>query len=125
MNAGSGDENLSLHRPACIRLGVNVDHVATLRNARGGAVPDPLRAAQLRSRRAPTALPRICAKIAAISTTTTCAGSRRHRRNRKPLNFEMAATEQMLDIALENQARTPAALCPKSAPSAPPKAGWT
>ena len=60
-----------------LRLGVNVDHVATVRNARGGAVPDPVRAALLAHRgRAPTASPRICARIAGTSATTTCAASR-------------------------------------------------
>jgi hypothetical protein len=53
-----------------LRLGVNIDHVATIRNARGGAYPDPVRAAVLSS-------PRICAKIAATSPTTTSSASRR------------------------------------------------
>jgi pyridoxine 5-phosphate synthase len=82
-----------------LRLGVNVDHVATLRNARGGAFPDPLRAAQ--------------AALAAGANGIT-AHLREDRRHiddddiarlkaalAAPLNFEMAATEQMLDIALK------------------------
>jgi pyridoxine 5-phosphate synthase len=81
-----------------IRLGVNVDHVATLRNARGGALPDPLRAAK--------------AAIAAGADGIT-AHLREDRRHitdddikrlkaeiSVPLNFEMAATEEMLRIAL-------------------------
>src|SRR5271166_3720295 len=84
-----------------IRLGVNVDHVATLRNARGGAVPDPVRAAQ-------SAL-----AAGADGITAHLREDRRHindddmRRLKAsidaPLNFEMAATEQMLDIALKTR----------------------
>jgi pyridoxine 5-phosphate synthase len=82
-----------------IRLGVNVDHVATLRNARGGRHPDPTRAAK--------------AAIAAgaDSITVHLREDRRHIRDEDvrrikaevaaPLNFEMAATEEMLRIALE------------------------
>jgi pyridoxine 5-phosphate synthase len=82
-----------------IRLGVNVDHVATLRNARGGLHPDPTRAAK--------------AAIAAgaDSITVHLREDRRHIRDEDvrrikaevatPLNFEMAATEEMLRIALE------------------------
>ena len=81
-----------------LRLGVNIDHVATLRNARGGAVPDPVRAAHL------------AIKAGADGITAHLREDRRHindedmarlkREISKPLNFEMAATEQMLDIAL-------------------------
>jgi pyridoxine 5-phosphate synthase len=81
-----------------VRLGVNIDHVATLRNARGGAVPDPLRAAEL------------AVAAGADGITAHLREDRRHIRDedmvrikaaiRVPLNFEMAATEQMLDIAL-------------------------
>src|SRR6202020_3518623 len=81
-----------------LRLGVNVDHVATLRNARGGALPDPVRAAL-------TAI-----EAGADGITAHLREDRRHIRDddmarlkreiSKPLNFEMAATEQMLDIAL-------------------------
>src|SRR5579884_1165437 len=83
---------------AALRLGVNVDHVATVRNARGGAVPDPVRAALL------------AIEAGADGITAHLREDRRHIRDddmtrlkaaiAKPLNFEMAATEQMLDIAL-------------------------
>jgi pyridoxine 5-phosphate synthase len=82
-----------------IRLGVNIDHVATLRNARGGFAPDPLRAAQM------------ALAAGADGITAHLREDRRHivdedmRRLKAsigaPLNFEMAATEQMLDIALK------------------------
>ncbi|WP_454684846.1 pyridoxine 5'-phosphate synthase [Ancylobacter moscoviensis] len=82
-----------------IRLGVNVDHVATVRNARGGALPDPVRAAQL-----------ACA-AGADGITAHLREDRRHirdadmRRLREvltvPLNFEMAATDEMVALALE------------------------
>jgi pyridoxine 5-phosphate synthase len=81
-----------------LRLGVNVDHVATVRNARGGALPDPVRAAL------------IAIDAGADGITAHLREDRRHihdddmRRLKasitKPLNFEMAATEAMLDIAL-------------------------
>ena len=81
-----------------ICLGVNVDHVATVRNARGGALPDPVRAAL------------IAIEAGADGVTAHLREDRRHihdddmRRLKaaiaKPLNFEMAATEAMLDIAL-------------------------
>ena len=81
-----------------LRLGVNVDHVATIRNARGGALPDPVRAAVL------------AIEAGADGITAHLREDRRHIRDEdmarlkatitKPLNFEMAATEQMLDIAL-------------------------
>ncbi len=84
---------------SALRLGVNVDHVATIRNARGGAVPDPVRAAL------------VAIEAGADGITAHLREDRRHihdddmRRLRasikKPLNFEMAATEAMLDIALE------------------------
>jgi pyridoxine 5-phosphate synthase len=84
---------------AKLRLGVNVDHVATLRNARGGLVPDPLRAAQM------------ALAAGADGITAHLREDRRHIRDEDmarlkasiaaPLNFEMAATEQMLDIALK------------------------
>jgi len=84
---------------AALRLGVNVDHVATVRNARGGAVPDPVRAAL------------IAIEAGADGITAHLREDRRHihdddmRRLKasilRPLNFEMAATESMLDIALE------------------------
>jgi pyridoxine 5-phosphate synthase len=81
-----------------LRLGVNVDHVATVRNARGGAVPDPVRAALL------------AIEAGADGITAHLREDRRHIHDddmrglkasiAKPLNFEMAATEAMLDIAL-------------------------
>lgn len=84
--------------PAPLRLGVNVDHVATVRNARGSAAPDPVRAALL------------AIDAGADGITAHLREDRRHIRDddmtrlkaaiAKPLNFEMAATEQMLDIAL-------------------------
>lgn len=80
-----------------LRLGVNVDHVATIRNARGGPRPDPVRAALL------------AIEAGADGITAHLREDRRHIQDRdmarlkeaiaKPLNFEMAATEQMLDIA--------------------------
>ena len=83
---------------AALRLGVNVDHVATVRNARGGDVPDPVRAALL------------AIEAGADGITAHLREDRRHIRDddmrrlkaaiAKPLNFEMAATEAMLDIAL-------------------------
>jgi pyridoxine 5-phosphate synthase len=82
-----------------LRLGVNIDHVATVRNARGGGRPDPVRAALLAIR------------AGADGITAHLREDRRHIRDddmrrlkaaiSKPLNFEMAATDQMLDIALD------------------------
>jgi pyridoxine 5-phosphate synthase len=82
-----------------IRLGLNVDHVATLRNARGGAHPDPVRAAE------------IAASAGADGITAHLREDRRHIRDDDmrrlkdavalPLNFEMAATEEMARIARE------------------------
>ena len=81
-----------------LRLGVNVDHVATVRNARGGTSPDPVRAAL------------IAIEAGADGITAHLREDRRHIHDddmrrleasiSKPLNFEMAATEAMLDIAL-------------------------
>jgi pyridoxine 5-phosphate synthase len=89
-----------------LRLGVNVDHVATVRNARGGRYPDPLRAAQ------------IAIAAGADGITAHLREDRRHIRDDdmarlkaeigKPLNFEMAATEQMVAIAIKTQ---PHAVC--------------
>ncbi|MFL6790393.1 MAG: pyridoxine 5'-phosphate synthase [Bradyrhizobium sp.] len=89
-----------------LRLGVNVDHVATLRNSRGGARPDPVRAA----------LAAIAAGADGI--TAHLREDRRHIRDEdmarlkaeisKPLNFEMAATDDMLRISL---ATKPHAVC--------------
>lgn len=81
-----------------LRLGVNIDHVATVRNARGGAAPDPLRAAQ------------IAQDAGADGITAHLREDRRHISDADieglmemltvPLNFEMAATEEMQAIAL-------------------------
>ena len=81
------------------RLGVNIDHIATLRNARGGSLPDPVRAAQL------------AMSAGADGITAHLREDRRHiidtdmyRLKEEvdlPLNFEMAATEEMLAIALD------------------------
>ncbi|OJY77461.1 MAG: pyridoxine 5'-phosphate synthase [Rhodospirillales bacterium 70-18] len=83
------------------RLGVNVDHVATLRNARGEAYPDPLLAAQ------------VAIAAGADGITIHLREDRRHIRDAdvlrirglidKPLNFEMAATEEMVEIALRTR----------------------
>lgn len=91
---------------APLRLGVNVDHVATLRNARGGRYPDPVRAALL------------AIEAGADGITAHLREDRRHIRDEdmarlkaeisKPLNFEMAATDEMLRIALATQ---PHAVC--------------
>lgn len=82
-----------------IRLGVNIDHVATVRNARGGLLPDPVRAAQL------------AVSAGANGITAHLREDRRHIRDADmkrlkdevdvPLNFEMAATDEMLAIALD------------------------
>jgi pyridoxine 5-phosphate synthase len=89
-----------------LRLGVNVDHVATLRNARGGRHPDPVRAALA------------AIEAGADGITAHLREDRRHIRDddmarlkaeiSKPLNFEMAATQDMLRIALET---APHAVC--------------
>lgn len=84
-----------------LRLGVNIDHVATIRNARGGAHPSPVRAALLAQ------------KAGADGITAHLREDRRHISDQDikdlkekitiPLNFEMAATDEMLEIALSNQ----------------------
>jgi pyridoxine 5-phosphate synthase len=89
-----------------LRLGVNVDHVATIRNARGGRHPDPVRAAKL------------AIAAGADGITAHLREDRRHIRDDdiarlkaeidKPLNFEMAATDEMTAIALKTQ---PHAVC--------------
>ena len=91
---------------APLRLGVNIDHVATLRNARGGAYPDPVRAALLAQ------------AAGADGITAHLREDRRHIRDadiarimeaiRIPLNFEMAATADMQAIALQHR---PHAVC--------------
>ena len=84
-----------------LRLGVNIDHVATIRNARGGEHPDPVRATQ------------IVAQFGADGITAHLREDRRHTRDEDlarimaatdlPLNLEMAATEEMLAIALRHK----------------------
>jgi pyridoxine 5-phosphate synthase len=84
-----------------LRLGVNIDHVATIRNARGGAHPDPVRAAKL------------AAAAGADGITAHLREDRRHisdadiaalaREIALPLNLEMAATDTMLAIALHHR----------------------
>jgi pyridoxine 5-phosphate synthase len=84
--------------PPHLRLGVNIDHVATVRNARGGRHPDPLRAAEL------------AVAAGADGITAHLREDRRHindadiagleARIAKPLNLEMAATAEMVEIAL-------------------------
>lgn len=84
-----------------LRLGVNIDHVATIRNARGGDHPDPVRAAIL------------AAQAGADGITAHLREDRRHITDedidrliagiRLPLNLEMAATEEMLEIALRHK----------------------
>jgi pyridoxine 5-phosphate synthase len=82
-----------------LRLGVNIDHVATIRNARGGDLPDPLRAAQA------------AADAGADGITLHLREDRRHIRDadlariaqavQLPINLEMACTDEMLAIALD------------------------
>lgn len=89
------------HSPAHLRLGVNIDHVATIRNARGGEHPDPVKAALL------------AVKAGADGITAHLREDRRHIRDEDiatlmaaltvPLNLEMAATQEMLDIALRHR----------------------
>ena len=90
-----------MHEPSRLRLGVNIDHVATVRNARGGSLPDPLRAA------------RLAEAAGADGITAHLREDRRHiidadieglmRELKVPLNFEMAATAEMVDIALRHR----------------------
>ena len=92
--------------PERLRLGVNIDHVATIRNARGGALPDPVRAA------------RLAESAGADGITAHLREDRRHITDSDiaalmetlslPLNLEMAATEEMQRIALRHR---PHAVC--------------
>ena len=88
--------------PQRIRLGLNVDHVATVRNARGGQAPDPVRAAQL------------ALKAGVDGITAHLREDRRHIIDKdilalkevcdtfgRPLNFEMAVTDEMVGMALQ------------------------
>ncbi|MEY4472918.1 MAG: hypothetical protein RL671_1222 [Pseudomonadota bacterium] len=87
--------------PHRLRLGVNIDHVATIRNARGGEHPDPVRAAE------------IVAACGGDGITVHLREDRRHIRDEDlarvqdatglPLNLEMAATDEMLAIALQHK----------------------
>lgn len=89
-----------------LRLGVNIDHVATVRNARGGAYPDPIRAAKMAE------------EAGADGITAHLREDRRHITDADidglmealsvPLNFEMAATDEMQKIALRHK---PHAVC--------------
>lgn len=90
-----------LLNPRLLRLGVNIDHVATIRNARGGDHPDPVRAAE------------IVAGAGGNGITAHLREDRRHIRDGDlariqsatglPLNLEMAATDEMLEIALRHK----------------------
>jgi pyridoxine 5-phosphate synthase len=92
--------------PSRLRLGVNIDHVATIRNARGGEHPDPVRAAE------------IVASVGGDGITAHLREDRRHIRDDDlkriqaatdlPLNLEMAATDEMVEIALRH---SPHAAC--------------
>ena len=89
-----------MRNPSYLRLGVNIDHVATIRNARGGRHPDPLRAAH------------IAVEAGADGITAHLREDRRHISDEdiarlkseltRPLNLEMAATDEMLAIALRH-----------------------
>ncbi len=57
--------------PHPLRLGINIDHVATVRNARGGHLPDPLRAARLAEAAGADGITAICARIGVTSSTPT------------------------------------------------------
>ncbi len=104
-----------------IRLGINIDHVATLRNARGGPHPDPVRAALE------------AAKHGADGITAHLREDRRHIRDEDmrrlkaaltiPLNFEMAATDEMVSIA---SALRPHACClvPERRQEVTTEGGW-
>lgn len=90
-----------IHNPSHLRLGVNIDHVATIRNARGGEHPDPMRAAHM------------VEAAGGDGITVHLREDRRHIRDadldaimreiRLPINLEMAATHEMLEIALRHK----------------------
>lgn len=92
---------MNVLNPPRLRLGVNIDHVATIRNARGGEHPAPARAA------------RIVAQAGGDGITVHLREDRRHIRDEDieqvlaatglPLNLEMAATDEMLEIALRHR----------------------
>ncbi len=93
--------NTGSAKPPYLRLGVNIDYVATIRNARGGVHPDPLRAAQL------------AVEAGADGITAHLREDRRHISDgdiarlmaelKQPLNLEMAATDEMLEVALRHK----------------------
>ena len=95
------NQNMDHAGVGALRLGVNIDHVATVRNARGGTHPDPVEAAML------------AIEAGADGITAHLREDRRHIRDAdmarlketitKPLNFEMAATDEMLEIALKTR----------------------
>ncbi len=100
---------MTVQPPSLLRLGVNIDHVATIRNARGGPAPDPVRAAIL------------ALESGADGITAHLREDRRHisdadiyrltkilRAQGRPLNLEMACTQEMLSIALSHR---PHAVC--------------
>lgn len=97
---------MNVLKPSRLRLGVNIDHVATIRNARGGDHPDPVRAAE------------IVARAGGDGITVHLREDRRHIRDEDlarvqsatglPLNLEMAATDEMVEIALRH---SPHAAC--------------
>src|SRR5258708_20472031 len=103
-----------------LRLGVNVDHVATIRNARGGRHPDPVQAAQ------------IAIEAGADGITAHLREDRRHIRDddiarlkaeiAKPLNLEMAATEGMVRIAVDTRPHA-ACLVPERRAERPTEGG--
>ncbi len=105
-----------------IALGVNIDHVATLRQARGGSSPDPLHAALLAE------------QAGADSITLHLREDRRHIQDRDVLamrdalqtrmNLEMAVTDEMLAIACRIR-RPTSAWCRSGGRKSPPRAGWT
>ncbi|OGM01513.1 MAG: pyridoxine 5'-phosphate synthase, partial [Candidatus Wallbacteria bacterium GWC2_49_35] len=100
MKLKSNDKSATAAVGRHIRLGVNIDHVATLRNARGGAEPDPLQAAF------------ICRDAGCDQITIHLREDRRHITDRDlgilscagsfPVNLEMAAVDEIVDIAAEN-----------------------
>ena len=105
-----------------IRLGVNIDHVATVRNARGLTHPDPIRAAL------------VAAEAGADGITAHLREDRRHildedierlsERSELPLNLEMAATDEMLAIVLRHKPHA-ACIVPEKREELTTEGGWT
>lgn len=106
---------------ADLLLGVNIDHIATLRNARGTIYPDPVQAAF------------IAEQAGADGITVHLREDRRHITDRDVrilrqtiqtrMNLEMAVTDEMVDIACELQPHF-CCLVPEKRYKSPPKAGW-